>query len=110
MKLTELEPTFLQATNPKTHNLTNDFSLADGIMFLCPKCFVKNNGPAGTHVIICWRPKVSQDYSPRPGRWDINGTGYSDLTLVSNPSSSVLLNGGCKAHFHLTNGEIIMCE
>jgi hypothetical protein len=44
--------------------------------------------------------------SPTPGRWDFQGTGLQDLTLVAG-SSSVLLTGGCRAHFFVRDGEIV---
>ena len=51
---------------------------------------------------------VSQEYFPKPGRWALLGTGLQDLTLGPAPgkSRSVLLTteGGCRAHFFITNG------
>lgn len=106
MKLTDLEPEFLKAASPQNFHIITDINQADGIMFLCPKCFIKNNGPAGTHSIQCWTPKVTADYTHGP--WQLQGTGYSDITLIGQPTSSVLLNGGCNAHFSVKNGEIEM--
>ena len=77
-------------------------------MFLCPRCFQTNQGPVGTHRVICWRPHVPQSFFPVPGRWEMEGSGLSDLTLVAG-SSSVLLRGGCDAHFFVRGGEIQMC-
>jgi hypothetical protein len=107
MKLAELEPTFLKRTGA-THWQCEDVARdqADGIMFLCPKCFVAKGGPMGTHSIICWQPNVPQDTSPTGGRWTMEGTGFADLTLVA-ASSSILLTGGCNAHFFIRNGEIV---
>ena len=87
------------------HINVDKISEAQGIMFLCPKCFVENRGSVGTHRVLCWRPCVSQDVPPVPGRWEFSGTGYEDLTLTAG-SSSILLQGGCGAHFFITNGEI----
>ena len=85
---------------------------ADGIIFLCPKCFAHNGGSVGTHSVICWNPSVPQTTSPKPGRWNLVGTGYHDLSLVVG-SSSVLLNGRCWEgaggegwHGFVTNGEV----
>lgn len=83
----------------------SDIAQADGIMFLCPKCFAANGGPRGTHSIICWQPKVPQTIEPKPGRWSLVGTGLDDLTLVA-ASSSILLTSGCQAHFFIRNGKI----
>ena len=82
-----------------------DLASSDGVMFLCPVCFEKNGGPVGTHSVVCWRPHVSQDHTPIPGRWQFEGSGIHDLTLVAG-SSSVLLTGGCNAHFYVRNGQI----
>jgi hypothetical protein len=82
---------------------------ADGVRMLCPKCFDDPPaGPVGTHSVICWSPKISQDHDPKPGRWDLVGTSIDDLTLVAG-SSSVLLQGGCDAHFFVRNGRAVPC-
>jgi hypothetical protein len=81
---------------------------ADGISFLCPKCWLANGGGAGTHQVLCWRPHVPPDVDPKPGRWELVGTGFADLTLTAG-SSSVALRGGCAAHFFIESGEIRMC-
>ena len=117
MKLSELRPEFL--SYPKFDGnwywkRTVDFSQAYGICFLCPKCFIANGGPAGTHSVICWEPEVSKKISPKPGRWIMIGTGVKDLTLTGIPnetSDSVLLTteGGCKAHFFVREGKIKSC-
>jgi hypothetical protein len=78
---------------------------ADGVGFLCPKCFKTNGGRVGTHAVVCWRPRVPPDVDPKPGRWEFVGTGLDDLTLVAG-SSSVLLSGPCGAHFHVRGGAI----
>ena len=79
---------------------------AHGISFLCPKCFAENNGPVGTHTVICWfEGKVPDDAEPGPGRWNPVGTGMDDLTFVpGRKSHSVLLIGGCTWHGFVTNG------
>lgn len=117
MKLADLEPKFLKiddrgswpqgfvidTDDPETEKhglwlLETTFELADGIEFNCPK--------AGcTHKVICWRPCVDPKYTPGPGRWEFQGTGLGDLSLVAG-SSSILLKGGCAAHFFVRNGEI----
>lgn len=108
MRLSELEPCFIKITSPDGSSFrdTDLIDEADGICFLCPKCFMSNHGPIGTHVIICWRPRVSKDISPGPGRWEFEGTGFDDLTLRAG-SSSVLLNDGCRVHFFITHGGIV---
>lgn len=64
---------------------------ADAIMFLCPKCFQINRGPAGTHSIVL----------PFK-RWAHAGNGYSDLTLTPSIKSSA-----CGLHVTVTNGEVL---
>lgn len=81
---------------------------ADGVMFLCPKCYIENNGPVGTHSVICWFVgRVPDDVDPKPGRWTPTGTGLSDLTFVPSDgrTQSVLLTGGCHWHGLVVNGD-----
>ncbi len=114
MRLTELEPKFLrlEPDSPEGGHVfaeLDEMAGAEGVIFLCPKCFEANRGPVGTHVIICWAPAVPPDLSMSPGRWTLVGTGFADLTLNAPPGSSarsVQLHGGCNAHFHITNGEV----
>lgn len=118
MRLTDLEPQFLRyeekVEDGKTHvYLPNVDAIgeAQGIKFLCPKCFQANSGNVGTHAVICWSRSrgVPDNARPRPGRWALVGTGYGDLTLNCDPPSnarSVQLNGGCQWHGHVTNGEV----
>lgn len=111
MRLVDLEPEFIHSFREEGrhgHTLVDTLAEANGVMFLCPVCFAKNNGPIGTHMIICWGPSVPQDIRPGPGRWEMHGTGLEDLTLVAG-SSSVQLMGGCNAHFYIKNGDIIPC-
>jgi hypothetical protein len=79
---------------------------ADGIIFLCPKCFAANGGPTGTHSVICWQPKIPKKIKPGPGRWSFEGTSFDDLTLVAGSSSIHLTGKGCGAHFFIRNGMI----
>ena len=81
---------------------------ADGVMFLCPKCFTTNAGPVGTHRVICWFVgRVPDDVDPKPGRWTPTGTSLADLTFVPSEgrTQSVLLTGGCGWHGFVVNGD-----
>ncbi len=82
---------------------------AQGVEFLCPKCFASNNGPVGTHVVVCWSSSrgVPDGATPGPGRWRLVGTDFNDLSLMEEPgkSRSVLLLGGCGWHGFVTNGD-----
>lgn len=111
MRLTDLEPQFLTVTDERTFHYVDEIGVAHGISFLCPVCFQKNNGPVGTHSMICWfnGRGVPDSINPGPGRWNPSGTGYNDLTFVGPGATSVLLTGGCNAHFHIVNGQINIC-
>ena len=79
-------------------------ALADGLIFLCPTCFKKNNGVVGTESVLCWfagKSHIPADAKPGPGRWTATGTSFHDLTL----SPSVNVN---KEHWHgfIKKGEI----
>ena len=127
MKLAELEPQLLRLEfkretrrfvqpNGERYDKTDDFEYhlyvdtlaeAQGVQFLCPKCFEQNKGRAGTHGVICWfRDRgVPDAVFPRPGRWAVSGTGLADLTL----SPSVLITTGCQWHGFITAGVVTSC-
>lgn len=111
MKLADLEPMFLKRLDDRHFQIVATLAEADGLQFVCPKCFnAAGMTRAGVHSIVCWAPSVPQTTSPTPGRWEMLGTGVHDLTLRAG-SSSVLLTDpdGCRAHFFVTNGEIVNC-
>jgi hypothetical protein len=83
--------------------------LAQGVMFLCPKCFAEKRGPAGCHQVICWSRSAGapDEVKPGPGRWKMDGHGIGDLTLnaeVEGGARSVQLHGGCEWHGFVANG------
>lgn len=106
VRLQELRATFLKLLKPDgSSKMFVSFAEADGIMFLCPKCFVENNGSVGTHSVICWFVgKVPDETNPKPGRWHPFGTGINDLTFGGPGSYSVLLTSGCNWHGFIVNG------
>jgi hypothetical protein len=116
MKVTDLSPQFLQYEKRGDNTYlqyTDDMTKAQGVMFLCPKCFVQNNGKIGTHCIICWSRSrgTPEDVAPLPGRWSIEGTSMEKLTLNGDAvggggARSVVLTGGCEWHGFITNGEV----
>lgn len=111
MRLTELRPVFLRRElrdGGEYYVGVNTIAEADGVQFLCPVCFMKNGGSRGTHSVLCWRPRIEAGVLPGPGRWEFLGSDFHDLTLKAG-SDSVLLTGGCNAHFYVRNGEIVMC-
>ena len=109
MKLVDLQPEFIKLESEGSWRTIGSVLVvdADGLMFKCPKCFIENKGPIGTHSVICWKPHVPLTIHPRPGRWRFEGTTFYDLSLKAD-SSSILLLGGCSAHFYVTDGEIRM--
>lgn len=81
---------------------------AQGITFLCPKCFAQNDGEIGTHgcEVTFENREVQPDHGSQgsdgqPTRWTVSGTGLEDLTTLP----SILLIGGCGWHGYITNGE-----
>jgi hypothetical protein len=115
VRLTDLEPSFrklvrLRDGRSGTREVKR-ISEAQGVMFLCPACFVTNRGRVGTHMVLCWSRSrgVPDSEKPGPGRWTLDGTGLHDLTLNGDPpgnARSVKLMSGCAWHGHITNGEV----
>jgi hypothetical protein len=87
---------------------------ADGILFVCPLCHLAardehydpNVGVRGVHSVLCWRPRVPAGIEPGPGRWEFQGSGIRDVTLVAG-SSSIKLLVGCEWHGYVRNGECV---
>jgi len=94
---------------PQVHIVTVDtLAEAQGVWFLCPLCFMKNEGRVGTHAVLCWFVGlVPDDIVPKPGRWTPQGTGLDDLTFVPSAerSQSVALTSGCAWHGFVMKGE-----
>lgn len=82
---------------------------AQGVRFLCPKCFTANGGVVGTHSVVCWSASrgVPDHVKPSPGRWALKGTSIADITLDGDrgKSRSVQLEGGCAWHGYVTDGQ-----
>ncbi len=113
MQLTDLKAGFYRYERREGrvfHVLVANIAEAQGVRFLCPKCFAENGGPTGTHAIVCWSRSrgAPDDATPGPGRWTLDGTGLHDLTLNGDPpgqARSVLLTGGCGWHGLVTDGD-----
>lgn len=88
-----------------------EFAGADGITFLCPKCFADNGGANGTHLIQLYfengnaSEHLGRDCTGKRVRWSANGTDAADLTL----SPSVHVRTGCGWHGFVKQGEIETC-
>lgn len=116
MRLSMLEAHFVKLTigPPEEHwpqgrpsHQHCEMSEADGVFFLCPRCFTANHGAVGTHQVGCWfRSKVPDWIEPSPGRWNPSGHSIEDLTFVGPGAVSVWLKGdGCGWHGHVRNGD-----
>ena len=82
---------------------------AQGVWFLCPKCYLANGGVVGTHA--CEVTFEGRGVSPehgcqgsdgKPTRWAVSGSGFEDLTVTP----SIQLIGGCNWHGYITKGEV----
>ena len=108
----QLEGKFMIVVEPgRRRRVVETIVEAQGVQFLCPKCYATNGGPVGTHSVVCWsRAKgVSEEESPGPGRWSLHGTGLADLTLHGDApggggARSVLLTSGCGWHGFIDDG------
>ena len=85
------------------HHPVKTLAEADHIGFLCPKCYEKNGGPKGTHMVMVTfadrnvpDDAGSRDSDGKPSRWKIvAGTGLDDLSLTP----SILLDAKQKPEF-----------
>lgn len=117
MRLIDLDPKFLKYIDGRTIRF-QDVTLAEaqGLQCLCPKCFVANNGPIGTHAVeISFRDRGvpdgwgSHNKEGKDVRWQVvGGSGFADLQLAP----SILLEGGCAWHGFIGQsipGEVTSC-
>jgi hypothetical protein len=76
---------------------------AQGIVFLCPRCFYRNGGAVGTHMVICWFEGRGVPASvPPTGRWKAYGLCLEDLSLAP----SIMIPDGCRWHGFVRDGEV----
>lgn len=109
MRLRDLEAEFLHWSGDRSFSRVDTLAEADGIIFVCPKCYAELGRRAGAHSVICWfRGRVPDNVTPGPGRWTPSGTGLDDLTFVAGEppmAVSVLLTGpGCGWHGFVIGG------
>lgn len=128
LRLIDLEPTFVRhelGTADESHGRptgdgniqwggfpvdvlakVNSICEADGISFLCPKCFYLNRGSDGTHRIQLFfaarnvPEHIGVGSSGQPSRWDVRGNDFFDLTLAP----SILTPVGCRWHGFIEHG------
>lgn len=117
--LRELDACFIRLTAEGNYEHVDRLGLAQGVRFLCPKCFLeKGRSKYGVHSVICWfaNRNVPLTLEPR-GRWNASGKpierpdgriiyteSIDDLTFIGPGSFSVLLSSGCKWHGYVKNG------
>lgn len=87
---------------------------ADGIKFLCPGCYARNNGPVGTHIVMvgfvgCPKDAYTTDYAGNHVAWHPSGSGYDDLVLTPSidlapPGAYIELKDGCRWHGFVGTG------
>ena len=103
VEFSQLEPQYVTPT-PDGFQTVDTIEAAQGVMFLCPKCY--SIDPESAHYILCWSPSVPRNILPGPGRWAIEGTNFSDITLKA-PSSSIAISHGCMWHGFVQNGKAL---
>lgn len=106
MKLVDLEPRFLHV-RPSHFPHVERIEDAQGLMFLCPACFARNDGPVGTHEVLVWFADRGVDpaHVASPRRWKVTGTGFHDLTLSPSIDLSNARGSGCQWHGWVRDGE-----
>lgn len=113
MKLRDLRAYFVGQYDHEAGTMRHLDSVegAQGIAFLCPKCFQENGGSVGTHSVLCWflnprnAPPVPDEADPKPGRWEFSGDTIDDITFTGPAAASVLITSGCMWHGFVKNGE-----
>jgi hypothetical protein len=116
MRLVDLKPFFVRYETRQEDGKEREYthtvdSLGDaqGIFFLCPKCFAADGGEVGTHAIdVTFADRGalpnqgSHGTDGSPTRWTVTGSDFSNLTTAP----SILLIRGCAWHGFITNGEV----
>ena len=122
MKLTDLEPQFVRYERRYVDGVWGDYlphansiSEAQGVLFLCPSCFVRNGGAVGTHLIeVSFAGPGVQDHQGSrnrkgaPSRWDVTGTAYTVSHSVSpdqSPDCAPAEPACAGWHGYVTNGD-----
>jgi hypothetical protein len=103
MRLVDLKPEFMRTTDDR-YMCACSYEAAQGVMFLCPRCFAVNGGERGTHTVLLWFAGVGvpEHWRPLP-RWERQGSGFEDLTL----SPSIDISQPCGWHGFIRNGDVV---
>lgn len=89
-----LNPWMANGHTIKLYQRVATLAEADGVWFLCPKCFAKNGGARGTHTVMvgfagrCPPGSYMKNLEGQDVRWQVSGTGLDDLVL--SPSIQLL--------------------
>ena len=104
MRLAELQPTFLviERSNVQRREV-DDFNLAHGLMFMCPRCL--RRPVEGRHSVVCWFAgrAVPEEEIPTWARWMAIGSSYDDLTV----DGIIAVRGGCHWRGRIRGGRIV---
>lgn len=112
----DTSPTFDGETQPR--EILSEFIVpvrtldeAQGIQLLCPKCYLKNKGKVGTHLIqvtFAGRGVLdsqgAHNSKGNPARWKVFGSTIADLST----DPSILIEGSCAWHGWIRNGEVTL--
>lgn len=104
MRLSDLEARFVRCGEEEDLHTVLTLGEAQGVLFLCPKCYAANCGPIGTHSVLVWFRDHGVPAAARPtARWGVAGTSLGDLTLTP----SIHLTGeGCGWHGFVTGSDV----
>ncbi len=106
------EPTIRELVDRTDHIPAATVAEAQGIIFLCPKCFTENGGARGTHtVMVTFSGRgVPDDVGSRgtagPTRWTATG---DSIERLSTTPSILLPPPCCGWHGYLTDGHATSC-
>jgi len=97
-------------TGPREYTIpVKKLADAQGIEFLCPKCFAANGGERGTHLCsVTFEGRGVESHqgahnkAGQPTRWSVSGTSLKNLTIAP----SILIEDSCGWHGFITNGEV----
>jgi hypothetical protein len=115
----------VEKTGPREHMVfVGSLAEAQGIFFLCPKCFQENRAKlppdvqgreaieaagVGVHSVqVTFANRGVPDdmgchnAKGQPTRWEVSGSGFEDLSTTP----SILIESGCGWHGFITNGEV----
>ena len=93
---------------PVNYEIPCSFVEAHGVRFLCPKSFLENSGPVGSHQVRVFfegspvPPDVGTNKAGKMVRWTKTGSGLIDLSLFPSIEEQ---DDICKWHGFVTNGD-----